>query len=144
MNISPFVKTHSAGSELIRLFGKLNQTRFHINIRPSFRARKSSPKTPQNDRKEIVRPWVKLFLHRYEQLKTLKERTGKPLSEIIQEAVSRFIRKKDYPISIAAISLSLLPGDIPPGPGSRLFQQISLFAICDPWVTIFRAIRGVS
>jgi len=35
-------------------------------------------------------------------LKKLKEKTGKPLSKMIQEAVSRLVRKKDYPVSIDA------------------------------------------
>ena len=51
----------------------------------------------------MVRPWVELGNYQCEQLKKLKEKIGKPVSEIIWEAVSRFVRKRDYPISIAAL-----------------------------------------
>lgn len=68
--------------------------------------RKSGRKTPQNDKKEIVRPRVEVSPYQYERLKKLKEKTGKPLSWIIQEAVFHFVRKKDYLISIA---VSYLP-----------------------------------
>ena len=59
----------------------------------------------------MIHPWVKLSLYQYEQLKKLKEKTGKPVSEIIREAASRFIRKKDYPVSIAASYLPRATGD---------------------------------
>ncbi len=48
----------------------------------------------------MVRPWVKLSLYQYEKLKRLKEETGIALSEIIREAVCKFVKKKDFPVSI--------------------------------------------
>jgi len=44
----------------------------------------------------MVRPWVELSLDQYEQLKKLRESTGKPISGMIREAVARFVEKKDY------------------------------------------------
>ncbi|HEA64927.1 MAG TPA: ribbon-helix-helix domain-containing protein, partial [Candidatus Aminicenantes bacterium] len=34
-----------------------------------------------------VRPWVKVTLSQYQKLNRLKKETGRPLSEIIREAV---------------------------------------------------------
>jgi len=53
----------------------------------------------------MVRPWVKVSLCQYEELKRLTEKRGKPLSEIIREAVSEFLKKKDFPADIAVSSL---------------------------------------
>jgi len=50
----------------------------------------------------MVRPWVELQKDQYERLKELQENTGKAVSEMIREAVFRFVRKKDYSISIGA------------------------------------------
>jgi len=50
----------------------------------------------------MVRPWVKVSLSQYEKLNRLREKSGKPLSEIVREAVSKFVRKKDFPISATA------------------------------------------
>jgi len=50
----------------------------------------------------MVRPWVKVSKCQYEQLKKLKDKTGRPVSAIIREAASHFVRKKDHPLSIAA------------------------------------------
>ena len=50
----------------------------------------------------MIRPWVKISLCQYQELRKLKEETGRPLSEIIREAVSGFVKKKDYPVSTAA------------------------------------------
>ena len=50
----------------------------------------------------MVRPWVVVSKCQYEQLKKLKEKTGKPVSMIIQEAVSDFVRKKEYRVGIAS------------------------------------------
>jgi len=47
----------------------------------------------------MVRPWVKLCLCQYQELKRLTEKRAKPLSEIIREAASEFVKKKDFPIS---------------------------------------------
>jgi predicted DNA-binding protein len=49
----------------------------------------------------MVRPWVKVSLSQYEKLRKLREETNRPLSEIIREAVSKFVRKKDFPYSVA-------------------------------------------
>ena len=53
----------------------------------------------------MVRPWVKISLSQYEKLNRLRERSGKPLSETVREAVSKFVRKKDFPISATALHL---------------------------------------
>ena len=50
----------------------------------------------------MVRPWVEVSLSQYEKLNRLRERSGKPLSEIVREAVSRFVRKKDFAVSPTA------------------------------------------
>ena len=47
----------------------------------------------------MIRPWVKVSLCQYEELKRLREKTGKPLSEIIREAVCEFVRNEEYPLS---------------------------------------------
>jgi len=47
----------------------------------------------------MIRPWVELENDQYERLKELEENTGKRVSETIREAVSRFVRKKEYSIS---------------------------------------------
>jgi len=53
----------------------------------------------------MVHPWVELEKDQYEQLKKLREKTGKPVSRMIREAVSSFVTKKDYSISIGASHL---------------------------------------
>ena len=50
----------------------------------------------------MIRPWVKVSLCQYEEFKTLREAARKPLSKIIREAVSEFVRKKDFPVSTTA------------------------------------------
>ncbi len=47
----------------------------------------------------MVRTWVKVSLCQYEKLRKLREEKNRPLSEIIREAVAKFISKKDYPIN---------------------------------------------
>ena len=54
----------------------------------------------------MVRPWVKVSLCQYEELKTLTERKGKPLSQIIREAVGEFLKKKGFPADTAPSSLA--------------------------------------
>ncbi len=54
----------------------------------------------------MVRPWVKVSLSQYQELKKLKEETDRPLSEIIRKAVCKFVKKKDFPASTA---LAYLP-----------------------------------
>ncbi len=50
----------------------------------------------------MVRAWVKVSLSQYQELKRLTEKRGKPLSEIIREAVCDFVRKKDFAVSTTA------------------------------------------
>jgi len=54
----------------------------------------------------MVRAWVKVSLSQYEKLRKLREGTKRSLSEIIREAVSKFVRKKDFPYSVAISYLS--------------------------------------
>ncbi|KKL29179.1 hypothetical protein LCGC14_2368620 [marine sediment metagenome] len=49
----------------------------------------------------MVRAWVKVFLYQYQELKRLKEETKRPLSEIIRESAAQFVRKRDFPCSVA-------------------------------------------
>jgi len=50
----------------------------------------------------MVRAWVKISLYQYQKLKELKEETYRPLSEIIREAVSKFVGEKDFPVGTTA------------------------------------------
>jgi len=50
----------------------------------------------------MIRPWVKVSLCQYQELEKLRETTRKPLSQMIREAVSRFVRKKDFAVSPTA------------------------------------------
>jgi len=81
-------------------WGKSTQALFHISINPYFRVKKSCPTSPQNNKEKMVRSWVELEKHQYKQLKELQENTGRPVSEMIREAISNFVRKKGYSISI--------------------------------------------
>ena len=81
------------------------QTRFHLTIRPYFQTKKSHFKTPQNRNEEMIRPWAELSNSQYERLRKLKEKTGNPLSQMIRKAVTSFVTKKDYSISISASHL---------------------------------------
>jgi len=54
----------------------------------------------------MVRPWVKVSLCQYEELKRLKEKKDKPLSQIIREAVGEFLKKKDFPADATVSSLA--------------------------------------
>ena len=54
----------------------------------------------------MVRAWVKISLHQCQKLKKLREETDNPLSEIIREAVSGFVKKKDFPVSTTASYLA--------------------------------------
>jgi len=49
----------------------------------------------------MIRPWVKASLYQYEELKRLREKKGRSLSQIIRETVSEFLKKKDFPTDIA-------------------------------------------
>ena len=83
-------------------WGKSTQTLFCVSINPYFRPRKSCSKNLQNDKERMVRPWVKVSLCQYQELNRLKEESDRSLSEIIREAVSKFVRKKDFPVSTTA------------------------------------------
>jgi len=50
----------------------------------------------------MIRPWVEFEKDQYERVKNLSKKTGRPVSGIIREAVSNFVTKKDYSISIGA------------------------------------------
>jgi len=63
------------------------------------------PEAPHNYSKRMVRPWVELAESQYEQLNELREKASKPVSEMIREAVSNFVRKKEYSINIGASHL---------------------------------------
>ena len=54
----------------------------------------------------MVRPWVKISLCQNERLNRLKEETGRPLSEIIREAVCNFVKKRDFAVSAAVSYLT--------------------------------------
>jgi len=41
----------------------------------------------QNQKEEMVRPWVKVSSYQYQQLKKLNKKRGKPISEMIREAM---------------------------------------------------------
>jgi len=86
-------------------WGKSTQNYFCLTIRSCFQLRKSGHKTLRSDKEQLVRPWVELSNSQYEQLKKLREKTDKPMSEIIQQAVSRFVRKEYCSVSVAACSL---------------------------------------
>jgi len=58
--------------------------------------------SPQNDNEKMVRPWVKVSLCQYEKLRKLRKETGRPLSEIIREAVCKFVKKRDFPVNTVA------------------------------------------
>ena len=86
-------------------WGKRTQTLFCVSIRLYFQIGKSDSKTWQNEKRRMVRPWVELEKDRCELLKELREKTGRPVSGMIREAVTNFVRKKDYSISIGASHL---------------------------------------
>jgi len=54
----------------------------------------------------MIRPWVEISLSQYQELKRLREKRGRPLSEVIREAVCEFLRKKEFP---AGTIVSYLP-----------------------------------
>ncbi len=54
----------------------------------------------------MVRSWVKVSLCQHQELKRLREKKGKPLSGIIREAVSEFLKKKDFPTDTTVSSLA--------------------------------------
>ena len=86
-------------------WGKSTQSYFCLTIRSCFQLRKSGHKTLRSDKEQLVPPWVELEKEQCERLKELQENTGKPVSEMIREAITSFVRKKDYSISISASHL---------------------------------------
>jgi predicted DNA-binding protein len=92
-----------------------------LALSPVFEVRKSYLKILQNDKEKMVRPWVKVSLRQYDKLRNFREKTGKPLSKIIREAVAKFTTKKDYPVSAAASHL-------PKGTRDKYKSFISLFS----------------
>jgi len=50
----------------------------------------------------MIRPWVKISLCQYQKLRKLREEKDRPLSQIIREAVSKSVKKKDFPVSTTA------------------------------------------
>lgn len=66
---------------------------------------KSRAKTLQNDKERMVRPWVEISLCQHEKLKKIKERTGRPLSGMLREAVFRLVQKKKH---LASTTVSYL------------------------------------
>ncbi len=76
----------------------------------------------------MVRSWVKVSASQYEKLNRLREETGKPLSEIIREAVSGFTKKKDFPISTNASYL-------PKGTKSK-YKSVSAYFPRSDWALL--------
>ena len=73
----------------------------------------------------MVRPWVKISLCQYQNLRKLREETSRPLSRIIREAVSKFLRKKDFPSNTA---ISYLPK------GTRdKYKSVSVYFVKSDW-----------
>ncbi len=85
---------------------KSTQTLLRISIKPYFRVRKSYPTSSQEDGEKMVRPWVKVSLCQYQELKRLTEKKDKSLSGIIREAVGEFLKKKDFPTNTTVSSLA--------------------------------------
>ncbi|MEE9192875.1 MAG: ribbon-helix-helix domain-containing protein [Candidatus Aerophobetes bacterium] len=54
----------------------------------------------------MVRSWVKVSLSQYEKFKEIKKKSGRPLSGIIREAASQFLKKKEFPGSTTVSSLA--------------------------------------
>ncbi len=78
----------------------------------------------------MVRPWIKVSLPQYEKLNALKEEAGRPLSEIIREAVCGFVRKKDFP---ACTTVSYLPK------GTRgKYKSVSAYLARSDWSLLER------
>jgi len=87
-------------------WGKRGQSRFWIGIKPYSETKKYGPEIPQNQKERMIRPWVELPNSQYEQLKELRKKAGRSLSAMIREAVSSFVTKTNYSISMG---LSHLP-----------------------------------
>jgi len=54
----------------------------------------------------MVRPWVKISLCQYEELRRLTEKSGRSLSQIILEAVGEFLKKKGFAADTTVSSLA--------------------------------------
>ncbi len=73
----------------------------------------------------MVRPWVKISLCQYEKLRKLRVETKRPLSEIVREAVSKFVRKKYFPYGAA---ISYLPKGTKNG-----YKSVSAYFSTSDW-----------
>jgi len=60
----------------------------------------------EDEREGMVRPFVKISLNQYKELNVLRREKKEPLSKLIREALSSFIRKKEHFVSALA---SFLP-----------------------------------
>jgi len=83
-------------------WGKRGQRRFCLTIEPFLQPTGSPPSIPQNDEKAVIRPYVRLAESQYERLNELREKRGKSVSEMIREAVSRFVKKRDHPVGMVS------------------------------------------
>jgi len=77
----------------------------YLAIRPLFQPIEFHLKTAENHEERMICPWVELEKDQYKRLKELEENTGKRVSRMIREAVTSFVTKKDYSISIGASHL---------------------------------------
>ena len=73
----------------------------------------------------MVRPWVKVTLSQYQKLNRLKKETGRPLSEIIREAVCEFVKKRDFPVSTTASYL--------PKRTTSKYKSVSAYFVRSDW-----------
>lgn len=103
-----------------------------IGIDPYFRPGKSSLRILQNNKGRMVRPWAELRKDQYERLKELREKRGKPVSEMIRESVSRFVKRRDHPVGMVSSYLPKVSRDnyrtVPaylPGSDLSLLAKIS-------------------
>ncbi|MCW3987064.1 MAG: ribbon-helix-helix domain-containing protein [Candidatus Bathyarchaeota archaeon] len=106
-------------------WGKSTQTLFHVSIKPYFRLRKSYLKNHQDNKEKMVRPWVEVSLYQYQRLRKLKEETNRPLSEIIRKAVSKFVKKKDFPVSTTSLYL--------PKRSRDRYKSVSAYFVRSDW-----------
>jgi len=84
--------------------GKRGQSHFWIDIKPSFQPTESPSRILHKNSRKLQRnndpPRVELAESQYEQLNELREKTDKLVSEMICEAVSWFVEKRDHPVGI--------------------------------------------
>jgi len=61
----------------------------------------------KGERERMVRPFVKISVHQYEELDRLRKEKKESLSKLIRESLSYFIEKREH-------SISVLPTFLPP------------------------------